>query len=175
MTNPGTFLSVDLKSWVFGTIKKVQQGTDWNNAWQKTYRELGGKSEESGKKVCPMKGTKTLYLLGRINGSNMPYKNPPPREVWENNSKNGVYALLALEILSRNPSISLNDLWSRIPRTRARRIGGGTRAIKSRRSHRCIQAVEPRTDCQSIETGNLTKSLTRQSTGSPINPAPGDL
>jgi hypothetical protein len=114
MTNPGTFLSVDLKSWVFGTIKKIQQGTDWNNAWQKTYRELGGKSEESGKKGCPMNGTKTLYLLGRIKGSNMPYKNPLPREVWENYSKNGVYTLLALEILSRNPSISLNDLWSEI-------------------------------------------------------------
>ena len=114
MANPGTFLSVDLKSWVFGTIKKVQQGTDWNNAWQKTYRELGGKSEESGKKGCPMNATKTLYLLGRINGSNIPYKNLPPREVWENYSKNGVYALLALEILSRNPSISLNDLWSKI-------------------------------------------------------------
>ncbi len=114
MATPGTFLSVDLKSWVFGTIKKVQQGTDWNNAWQKTYRELGGKSDESGKKGCPMNGTKTLYLLGRINGSNMPYKNPPLHDVWESYSRNGVYAILALEILSRNPSISLNDLWSRI-------------------------------------------------------------
>ena len=53
MATPGTFLSVDLKSWVFGTIKKVQQGTDWNNAWQKTYRELGGKSDESEKKGMP--------------------------------------------------------------------------------------------------------------------------
>ena len=114
MTKRGTYLSLDLKSWVLGTIKKVQQGTDWNEAWKRTYRELGGKSEKSKKKGCPMKGTETLYLLGRINGSNMPYKNPPAREVRENYSKNGVYALLAVEILSSNPSTSLNDLWPRI-------------------------------------------------------------
>ncbi len=108
------FLAVDLKSWVLGTIKKVQQGADWNHAWQETYRELGGKSAESGKKGCPMNGTRTLYLLGRIKGSDMPYQNPPLRDVWENYSKNGVYSLIALEYLSRNPSISLNGLWSSI-------------------------------------------------------------
>lgn len=111
MQLPGQFLSVDLKSWVSDTIDKVQKGADWNDAWQETYKDIGGKSKESGKKGCPMNGTKTLFLLGRIKGSNMPYKNPPLREVWDNYSKNGVYAFLSLETISRNPSISLNGLW----------------------------------------------------------------
>jgi hypothetical protein len=63
MQDKETFFNVDLKSWVFGTIKKVEQGVEWNPAWQDTYREVGGKSEESGKKGCPMNGTKTLYLI----------------------------------------------------------------------------------------------------------------
>ena len=61
-----------------------------------------------------MNGTKTLYLLGRISGNDMPYQSPPLLEVWKNYSKNGVYALLALEILSLHPNISLNNLWHRI-------------------------------------------------------------
>ena len=58
-----------------------------------------------------MIGTKTLYLLGRIKNSDMPYQNLPLRDVWENYSKNGAYAILALEGLSQHPDISLADLW----------------------------------------------------------------
>lgn len=79
MKNHEIFLSVNLKSWIFGTLWKVQRGTSWNDAWEETYREIGGMSEESGKKACPMNGAKTLYLLGRIEGGKMPYKNPPLR------------------------------------------------------------------------------------------------
>ena len=105
------FLKVDLASWVYDTIEKVQKGDNWNTAWEKTYWDLGGTSIESGRKGCPMIGTKTLYLLGRIKNSDMPYQNLPLRDVWENYSKNGAYSILALEGLSQNPDISLTELW----------------------------------------------------------------
>jgi len=111
MTANNKFLIVNLELWVFGTIKKVEKGSKWNIAWQDTYREIGGKSLESGKKVCPMSGTKTLYLLGRIKGGNISFKHLSPRVVWEEFSKNGTYAILALECLDRDPNLSLADLW----------------------------------------------------------------
>ena len=114
MQSLGTYLSVDLRSWVLGTIKKVQSGADWNHAWQNTYRELGGTSKENGKKGCPMNGTKTLYLIGRIQKSNMPYIRPRLQDVWDKSSANGVYALLALEHLSKNPKVALKNLWPKI-------------------------------------------------------------
>ena len=105
------FLNVNIVDWVFGTIRKVQTGISWNDAWQQTYREIGGKSAESGKKACPMNGARTLYEMGRIKHSNKPRLNLPFDEVAKNYSKNGVYTLLALEILSGNPNISLKNLW----------------------------------------------------------------
>ena len=114
MQNLEGFLTVDLKLWIFGTIRKMQHGADWNHAWEETYREIGGQSIESGKKGCPMNGAKTLYLLGRIKGSDIPYRKPSLRDVWENYSKNGVYSVLALECLSRDPNISLSRLWTSI-------------------------------------------------------------
>lgn len=116
-------MNINLKSWVLGAIKKVQQGDDWNSAWKKTYRELGGRSPHSGGKACPMIGTKTLYLLGRIKNSDMPYQNLPLRDVWENYSKNGAYAILALEGLSQHPDISLADLWRYIQRRIREELG----------------------------------------------------
>ena len=43
------FCNISLKDWVLGTIKKVERGAKWNCAWLKTYFELGGESESSGK------------------------------------------------------------------------------------------------------------------------------
>ena len=108
------FLKIDIKHWVFGTITKVQQDTKWNDAWQKTYKELGGNSIETGKKGCPMKGAETLYLLGRIKGGGMERTNPLLREILDEHSKNGVYAVLALEELEKAPGISLTELWKKI-------------------------------------------------------------
>ena len=109
--NLSQFLGINLKVWVYDTIKKVQAGNGWNAAWEETYWKLGGKSVHSGRKGCPMIGTKTLYLLGRIKNSDMPYQNLPLRDVWNNYSKNGAYSILALKGLSQNPDISIPDLW----------------------------------------------------------------
>lgn len=108
------FLKVNLKEWVYGTIDKVQQGSEWNNAWEETYKEIGGTSIESGKKPCPKNGAKTLYQLGRIKNSNMPYVSISYKEILNNYSKNGVYAIMVIDILSENPNLSINDLWTRI-------------------------------------------------------------
>ena len=130
MRDNGIFFCVDLKSWIFGTIKKVEQGVEWNTAWQETYREIGGKSYESGKKECPMNGTKTLYLLGRINGGNVPYKALPIHTISETYSKNGAYAILAIELLSLDSMVSGNDLWTKV-RTRFREETGEEAALSN--------------------------------------------
>lgn len=121
--NYSQYMSINLKSWVLGTIKKVQGGDNWNAAWEKTYWDLGGKSVHSGRKGCPMIGTKTLYLLGRIKNSNMLYQNLPPRDIWNNYSINGAYAMLALEGLSQNPDILLDDLWLYIQQRIRKELG----------------------------------------------------
>ena len=107
------FYKISLKDWVLGTIKKVERGAKWNCAWLKTYFELGGKSESSGSKPCPKKGAETLYLLGRIKGFGC-FQNPGLRDIREGYSKNGAYAILALEYIQRDPDISLSELWSKI-------------------------------------------------------------
>ena len=107
------FCNISLKDWVLGTIKKVEHGADWNCAWIKTYFELGGKSRESGTKGCPKKGAETLYLLGRIKGFGR-FKNPGLRDIRRDYSKNGAYAILALEYIQQDPSISQSELWSKI-------------------------------------------------------------
>ena len=109
------FLSVNIEAWIYGTIGKVEEeGIDWNTAWKSTYRELGGKSKNSGKKGCPMIGAQTLYRLGRIKGSRMPYKNLPIRDIFNKYSKNGVYSILTIEYLVHDSSIAMKDLWPRI-------------------------------------------------------------
>ena len=109
-----TYLYIDIERWVFGAIEKVKQGADWNHAWQETYRQLGGKKDKTMEKVCPRKGAETLYLLGRIKGGRKERKNSSLHEVLHNYSKNGVYAVLALDELELNPDISLKDLWEKI-------------------------------------------------------------
>ena len=84
MQEHSQYLKVDLRSWVLGTIKKVEKGAHWNIAWKDTYQEIGGKKPECGKKGCPMKAAETLYELGRIRGGNKSFKNPPLREVVDN-------------------------------------------------------------------------------------------
>lgn len=108
------FMRIDLTDWVYRTIEKVQRGSQWQDAWQKTYRELGGASDAVMTKGCPMKGTQTLYELGRIKDSGKNRKNLPLAEIRNGYSKNGVYAVLALDELQSNSDISAPDLWKRI-------------------------------------------------------------
>ena len=114
MREHSQYLKVDLMSWVLGTINKVEKGIRWNIAWQDTYREIGGEKPECGKKGCPMKAAETLYELGRIRGGNKSFNNLPLKKVVDNYSKNGAYAVLAIECLSQDSDTSTNELWNAI-------------------------------------------------------------
>jgi len=70
-----------------------------------------------------MNGTKTLYLLGRIEDSSMPYRNPPLQDVWNNISKNGVYSLLTLELLDKNPDWGIVKIWADVRKQVRNRLG----------------------------------------------------
>lgn len=110
MTNDRIFLKVDLPSWIDGTIEKHEAGEDWNLAWRRTYAELGGTSEESGKKACPMAAARTLYKLGYILGYGS-VQRLPLDQVSREYSKNGAYAVAAIECLKEDPTLSLAELW----------------------------------------------------------------
>ncbi|WP_157098356.1 DUF6979 family protein [Chlorobaculum limnaeum] len=98
MTCKREFLKVDLPKWIEGTVSKYERGQEWNSAWFETYKELGGKSDESGKKGCPRAAAKTLYELGRIIGHGTA-RNLPLSQVVRKHSKNGAYAIAAIELL----------------------------------------------------------------------------
>ena len=87
------FYSVDLAAWIYGTIKKHRDGASWRSAWVDTYWAIGGLSKTSGEKGCPMTAAKTLYEMGRIRNSGLPFTDCRLPELW-NGSKNGTYAIL---------------------------------------------------------------------------------
>jgi hypothetical protein len=113
MKSEREFLKVDLQKWIEGTIEKHERGHRWNSAWTKTYKELGGKSEKTGSKGCPMTSAKTLYKLGRIIGHGTVRKMPLSQVSCEH-SKNGAYAIAAIELLTENSKLNLSGLWTLI-------------------------------------------------------------
>lgn len=107
------FLNVDVRAWVLKTITKVESGQEWNSAWTQTYGEIGGKSKATGKKGCPMVAARTLYELGRIKGYGEP-QSISLSNVLETHSKNGAYAIAAIDFLNANPQIRLSELWENV-------------------------------------------------------------
>ena len=116
------FYNVDLAAWVYGTIEKCRQGESWRPAWIKTYREIGGVSESSGEKPCPMTAAKTLYEYGRLKNGGLPFRECEIPELW-NRSTNGTYVILATRLLRANSSLSKNSLWRKIQRAVWREVG----------------------------------------------------
>ena len=110
------FYHVDLKDWVYGTIDKVRNdGEQWNDAWLDTYRELGGRSVESGKKSCPKCAAKTLYEFGHIEDTDRPFRECEIPKLWRTPGyKNGVYAIIAIRLLSQNRNLDEAALWREI-------------------------------------------------------------
>jgi hypothetical protein len=121
-----TFLGVDLWDWVRGTVDRVGEDSSpgaWNSAWVTTYKALGGKNPFSGTKGCPMKAAYTLYYLGRIEGTRRPALDWPLNQIRSQLTKNGVYAVLAIELLRENPTIGLNELWEQVRIQCQKRLG----------------------------------------------------
>lgn len=114
-----TLCGVDLWDWIEGTIEKIEKrgfltSETWNDAWEQTYFELGGKSSSSASKGCPKKGAYTLFYLGRIAGTKRPYLDWNYQRIRTELSKNGVYAVMAIDILKEQPGLNLTALWSKI-------------------------------------------------------------
>ena len=116
------FYKVELAAWVYGTVDKLGQGISWQSAWVETYREIGGKSKTSGKKVCPMMAAKTRYELGRLKNAGLRFTDCEMPELWTQ-SRNGTYAILATRLLRANPHMSKASLWPEIQRAVRREVG----------------------------------------------------
>ena len=117
-----TFYRVELTDWVYGTIEKHRLGVSWQSAWVGTYRELGGLSKTTGKKVCPMMGAKTLYEFGRLKIGGLPFRDCEIADLW-NHSRNGSYAILATRLLRTSPQLNRISLWSEIQQSVRREVG----------------------------------------------------
>ena len=106
----------------FGTIAKVGEGESWAKAWLATYKEIGGQSRESGKKDCPRVAAKTLYEFGRITDGGTPFVVWDIDKLW-GRSRNGTYAMLAIELLGADPTLNVTQLWARTQEAVRRKTG----------------------------------------------------
>ena len=116
------FTSVDLTAWIYGTIEKHRDGAPWRSAWVDTYWAIGGRSKSSGEKGCPMMAAKTLFEMGRIKNSGLPFTDRALAELWSL-SRNGTYAILATRMLRARPLLSKASLWTEIQHAVRREIG----------------------------------------------------
>ena len=120
--NHRRFLRVDLPRWVYGTIDKVRDGNPWEKAWTATYEEVGGLSAESGKKGCPMVAARTLYEFGRIRDGGTPFLIWDIADLW-GRSRNGTYAMVAVELLGADSTLTKTRLWGAVQDAVRRRTG----------------------------------------------------
>ena len=112
-----TYFKLNLGDWIIGTIGKIREPyvkKEWNKAWFKTYKELGGESQNSGKKGCPKNAAFCLFKLDRIKESNMHFETLTYQEIQAQYGPNGVYAIMAIDILQAEPSLDLNSLWKKV-------------------------------------------------------------
>ena len=120
--NHRTYMKIDLKEWVYGTIDGYRDGLSWRQAWIATYRSLGGRSDASGEKGCPMNAAETLYQYGRLRNAGMPCSDCDTSELWRQN-RNGTYALLAVRLLRANPDLGNAALWREVQKVVRCEIG----------------------------------------------------
>ena len=111
--NHRMFLGVDLRKWVYGTVDKVRQGDAWGKAWTETYEAIGGCSRSCGRKSCPKEAAMILHEYGRIRDGGRPFREWTLPDLWKR-SRNGTYAMLAVEQLCAEPGLSKSQLWVRI-------------------------------------------------------------
>lgn len=107
-----TFLKVNVLDWVCNTAKRVKKSEEWNDVWTKVYKEIGGeKPDTSGSKVCPRSGAKTLWFLGMLKCTDRPLLEWSYSQIKKELSKNGVYAVLTIDILKINSDLSSDEVW----------------------------------------------------------------
>ena len=69
-----------------------------------------------------MVAANTLYQFGRLTNVGMPFRECDMPELWHQ-SRNGTYAMLALNLLRTNPELDKAALWRGIQKTVRREIG----------------------------------------------------
>lgn len=117
---PGVLFKIPLTDWVFGTIEKMNRYgkrdiLSWGDYWYKTYKELGGQSDESGSKGCPQHAAYGLWRLGRIKGTSIIYQDRAIEVVNQEYGKNAAYAVLALALLKKRQFYNNEAmLWSQV-------------------------------------------------------------
>ena len=112
-----TYFKLNLWDWIRGTIDKIHEPyakEEWNKAWVQTYKELGVKSQKSGKKGCPKKAAYCLFMMGRIKGGNKPFELLTYQDIMDKYGPNGVYAIMTIDILQAEQSLNLNLLWKEV-------------------------------------------------------------
>lgn len=117
------YLKVNVIDWVCKTAERVKVISEWNDVWYEVYQEIGGKSKSSGNKVCPRSAVKALWFLGLLLCSDRKYVNwsyekiKNSKELSDHNIKNGIYSLMALEILEnkqKDDLFSIKQIWVQI-------------------------------------------------------------
>jgi hypothetical protein len=126
---PSKLFGIDVGEWVLGTSAKMRgansaERSDWNRYWYETYRELGGGSEESGKKGCPCAGAYGLWFLGRTPRSGRPHLGWSVSQVRERLGKNAAYAVIAAKAHRANSQLSPRERWAVVRATFEREAGG---------------------------------------------------
>jgi hypothetical protein len=127
------FLRIDIRKWIFGTIERIpsvviQSKSLWNNAWLDAYLALEGTSMHSGKKSCPKNGARVLYESGRLEGTSISYQELSLQDIWDLDSKSGVYSLTATMELKKNPSVNLVELREAVFATTLRKFGSAPKS-----------------------------------------------
>lgn len=118
------FYNIDIVNWIYGTVEKVKtQKIAWNKAWYDTYFELGGKSETSKKKACPKNAARVLYETGRLSNTNLDVKPCSLRHIWETDSRNGAYALMAVNLLCKEDQLPLSSLIKKVHKMAKKEFG----------------------------------------------------
>jgi hypothetical protein len=117
---PGVLFKIPLTKWIRETIDKmINNGKSdiqsWSYYWFETYKELGGRSKESGTKGCPQHAAYGLWRLGRIKGANIPYQEKSIHPINQEFGKNAAYAVLALDLFEAQKAARDNTaLWIQV-------------------------------------------------------------
>jgi hypothetical protein len=126
---------IPVTPWVLGTVTKMRQAgatesADWNRFWVHTYRELGGRSAESGKKGCPKSGAYALWFLGRLVHGGRAAKNWSVKQIDTQLGKNAAYAILAAEMLAAGSDVSAMRRWPAVQDRYKRETGNSPAATE---------------------------------------------
>lgn len=125
---PIILFNIPLVHWVKQTIEKMNAaGKDdfetWSKYWLQTYKDLGGKSDNSGSKECPKHSAYGLWRLGRISNSGKTFQNWTLERINKELGKNAAYAVLALDLLESRNGWSKSELWSKVQERYQQKIG----------------------------------------------------